>query len=485
MTAIIIPRKRSTQPQGAFTLARPADFLLLPQKGAVDLVSGLEFTGGPYNLSPVASRSGCGFNLSAGSGQYWSAVGPGAVLNSKTQLCIVGVITPKTITGNDCILGNSTAVGTSAVTIWADDRGFASAITNMMTVDFSGLRIETWYSSLLPGRTSTFVINYISGKRLAVWIDGVLHYLTGDPPSITREGQLTLRLGGGLAINEFDGALDLLYISNSALATGGEEAELSNNPWQLFHAEPTRFYILGAEPVPNTIDLSGVSFGMASFPTTQTAITGLSYIDVGVSPATLQAIFGANLGSVPVLLSPKNTQLSNTLGVGESGIGMGVGDLTFPESNNIEMIGSSFDMGEENVELKQQASVGSTSFNVDGTDTSAYQRLVFSATNIDFNTGLLDLPLIITNGSSQLNDAIFFKLRSMGYEGSLNKMVHKYFLDNGASDKVSVMQAEREWLVARGVAETVSVRDMYKAHLSASGYSGTFNDALLKFWNDV
>jgi len=74
-------------------------------------------------------------------------------------------------------------------------------------------------------------------------------------------------------------------------------------------------------------------------------------------------------------------------------------------------------------------------------------------------------------------------LRSFSYTGTQEDMELAFYLANGAASH-SLRDAEKQFLIAKGhTAGTIT--DMWKSYLVAFGYTGTVEDMITTFWNDV
>lgn len=82
---------------------------------------------------------------------------------------------------------------------------------------------------------------------------------------------------------------------------------------------------------------------------------------------------------------------------------------------------------------------------------------------------------------NQTNDCIRLSLNSLGFSGSRNDMLLEYYQANGATSD-NIDDAEREFLLARGVAEA-QVNDMWLAYFDARAFgTSTLNDGAFQFW---
>jgi hypothetical protein len=184
-----------------------------------------------------------------------------------------------------------------------------------------------------------------------------------------------------------------------------------------------------------------------------------------------------NLNSVSLNITVQNITTLLQLALTNSQLKYAINDLAL--LINLSLNNSLLDCNGEPIQARVLLSCVESIFSLD-------------TNNIDFSTPTIleldskALPLQSTSLSLvqledlSLNQLIYVKLFSLGYTGSIDDMLLKYFKDNGATSN-SINDAEVEWLAARGYSNK-QVMDSYRAMLEDMGYTGTFNDKILKFW---
>jgi hypothetical protein len=74
-------------------------------------------------------------------------------------------------------------------------------------------------------------------------------------------------------------------------------------------------------------------------------------------------------------------------------------------------------------------------------------------------------------------------LRTLGYTGTQEDMELVFYQANGATSN-SLRDAEMQFLIVKGY-NTGTVTDRWFAYLRAFGFTGSVDDMLPLFWNDV
>lgn len=83
---------------------------------------------------------------------------------------------------------------------------------------------------------------------------------------------------------------------------------------------------------------------------------------------------------------------------------------------------------------------------------------------------------------SAINTLQYLALGTLGYTGSLNDRLLKYYKANGATSN-NIQDAEVQFLKAQAsVTVKKQINDMWKQYLLALGYTGTLQDMLYAFW---
>jgi hypothetical protein len=80
-----------------------------------------------------------------------------------------------------------------------------------------------------------------------------------------------------------------------------------------------------------------------------------------------------------------------------------------------------------------------------------------------------------------IDDIRLEALRGWGYTGSLQDMLIKWYLTNGATSK-QINDAEYQFLLARGITPPFTIKDGWYRYFSLQGLSGAFADKQLSYW---
>lgn len=239
MTAIIIPRRHITQPQGRVTV-EPEWVQRKPVAVWTPASPGYDAAGGgvyPYSGSTVRpSEIGLAY-------QHTARVLPGAAfprINGQLPLTILAYCNPTTTRAS--IYTQRVAVGNNELSFRVNE----AAANNISFWNFPG--VGTWLhgAGVLDGRYQMLAATF-DGAEDRIYADGeVLNSrsaTSGAAPS-------TVAIGGlpDSTSIPYARGLGLLATFQSALSAD-EITELSINPWQLFRADPIRIYSFPSGPI--------------------------------------------------------------------------------------------------------------------------------------------------------------------------------------------------------------------------------------------
>lgn len=237
MTVIIIPRKRLTQPQpqGRVAVAPEwSDGIVALQNGREMVVGGATSTGSPGQ--EVVSR---GIGWRGGSGKYFfGAAEYKPTLNNPYSLAFE--IVSRTVVDGGAVFSIADAPTSGTVRLL-----FRCAYPRKFDVYWNGsYRIQAgaeWQEN-----ERTLCVFSHDGTTARLWINGVLAGSAAG--EFGSESNATNWYFGSGYDKQFD-AVYLWHAQWSRALSTSEALSISDNPWQLFRADPIRIYSLPSGPI--------------------------------------------------------------------------------------------------------------------------------------------------------------------------------------------------------------------------------------------
>lgn len=264
--------------------------------------------------------------------------------------------------------------------------------------------------------------------------------------------------------------------------SANEQIALVENPWQIFKRQslilPTEEGGSGA-----VIDLTGVGFSLLNSPVQSYWSSGIGNTNLNQSSSLISTSYSAQLEGVDnKFLSPfASTEIIG--GLETAGFPVSISDT---EISNIiqglvelEVLGISFTP--ENVKASISGSLGVNSIDIDIPDIPPL-TLKSNLLNCLFRIDIpqIETPFVLSLQDFSLNQAMWIKLESQGFSGSLNQKLLKYFQNQGATS-FDLDDAERQWLESVTTPKEC-IEDMYRDYLGNMGYTGNINKIIKDFW---
>ncbi len=313
MPAIIIPRRHLIQPQGRIQLDwhnELTDALVVAlcwsDASAREMVRGATPTSGVYPVT--GGIGGAGAKFSTG-GKWPSAVAvKTSTGNGLGDFTLLSLSAPPT-SGKGVMIGQAKAGGDQTYLLANTSSGYGSLSGSVMFGTDTGVGAMA-ASGAIDGALHCFVGMRGAGAGI-IDRDGV-QLATGSPSgpawgATTVFGIETLNGYSGWNNPNTHHFLELAW--DRALNTA-ERVEVGRNPWQLFRADPVRFYSLPNSGTSQDLDASGAA--TASGTATAAAQVALAGVGVSLAGGTAQTAAAIALSALGLTVASGTATLSSS-----------------------------------------------------------------------------------------------------------------------------------------------------------------------------
>jgi len=188
-----------------------------------------------------------------------------------TEMCIVAVIIPNTLSGNQVLYHNATSASSNntGMILWTDDDGFATGNTNCLTIRVETARQGIITNSLEVDKPMVIVVDWVGGTGgyLRTWVNGNFKegFDSGTNPTSITSGSIS-RLGGfgSPSLDNLNGSILMLSICSTALRSEARGWSLSREPYQIVKPIVAGAYYTtsvappAAGPIAGSLGLMGV-----------------------------------------------------------------------------------------------------------------------------------------------------------------------------------------------------------------------------------
>ena len=235
MTAIIIPRKHYTQPQGRVELVEPWDFCLvnghtMTGEVAVPVTAGVpQIVPNPSGLALKTSNTAAGKFTAPKPGRFGSCMGVAVFRRTGTLVAYARLVGSRVDGKGFALYLNNAGESQNAIRI-THDAAVARGDVYGVLADSSKLSAVSFFLDK-HGNHALFE----EGRAITTAVSG------GGDLVVTTSTFFMGTESSSSVVSPFDGEANLFALTYGR-GSLEEARELSRNPWQLFRADPIRIY---------------------------------------------------------------------------------------------------------------------------------------------------------------------------------------------------------------------------------------------------
>lgn len=249
MTAIIIPRRHITQPQGRVALA--PEWVGIIKRAYVagqshDLAYDFWYDTAPYELSPTPT--GLGLNFADQQGvALTSGGGFSSIVNVAAPIFAV-CLSVHTNPGSRWLFADYNSAGQSNEISFGARVDATGALLRVRNASGSNL-VETTFTNVVKPGMNSYVFGH-TPNSLGYIANGGGVYKSAVSAAGSRGPGVSARFGSGgdFTGQRFIGSIGLFAVGSVDLPVA-QALDLAANPWQLFRADPIRIYSFPSGPI--------------------------------------------------------------------------------------------------------------------------------------------------------------------------------------------------------------------------------------------
>lgn len=239
MTAIIIPRRHITQPQGRLAVDFSGPF-------SIGLAAAFDLrTGAPLDVlaGQFSDYLGGSYTTGVGQGLYRSA-SPTATNDRRIlhagPVSIVAACDPVPESIVSGIFSDRPAAGGAQHSFFANAGANGAAVNGRVSYGYLGTELNA--DNAVSGRMSVYGISLFESASGAIYVDGA-RLITAINGTGFQNPSAPKVCVGWHSSGRLRATMPFLALWNRALSDD-EHANVAANPWQLFRADPIRIYSL-------------------------------------------------------------------------------------------------------------------------------------------------------------------------------------------------------------------------------------------------